>query len=152
MPKSTGFHIIQYPNEVLRQVSEEVDFGPDTVDLANRLQVILSRVNGFAVAAPQIGVSKRAFSYHSKGFRGVLFNPQITDESEEQWIYPEGCLSLPGKYFKLARPRHIKVTGFNSRGEERTFDLSDLQARIFQHEIDHLNGVMVIDHLVQNEQ
>lgn len=151
MPKNTGFHIIQYPSKILRQVSEEVEFDSQAVSLANKLQMILPATNGFAVAAPQIGISKRAFSYNSGKIRGAIFNPQIVDFSEELWMYPEGCLSFPGKYWNIERPRSIKVVGYSSRGDEKVLELTDLEARIFQHEVDHLDGVLVIDHLVKNE-
>jgi len=139
--------IVKHPNPILRQVCEDVDPekpGP----LPSKLAMMMNMVNGFAVAAPQIGRAKRAFVYKISGFgSGLIYNPEIIRSSEEQWTYYEGCLSIPGKFWNLERPRFITVKYQNKDGEKLIMDLDDLPARVFQHEIDHLNGILVIDHI-----
>ena len=139
--------IVKHPNPILRQVCEDVDPekpGP----LPSKLAMMMNMVNGFAVAAPQIGQAKRAFVYKISGFgSGLIYNPEIIRSSEEQWTYYEGCLSIPGKFWNLERPRFITVKYQNKDGEELIMDLDYLPARVFQHEIDHLNGILVIDHI-----
>lgn len=142
--------IVQDPNPVLREVAQEFDFSDpigDRATLSNRLSILLPLSGGYAIAAPQIGISKAAFIYNVEGQRGVVFNPSIIDYSDELWTFREGCLSIAGKFWDIERPRRIKAVGYNSRGEEKTYELTDLLARVFQHEIDHLLGILVRDHV-----
>lgn len=139
--------IVSHPNPILRKVCDDID-PKNPGSLASKLTLMMNMVNGFAVAAPQIGQAKRAFIYKISGFgSGLIYNPEIIYSSEEQWTYYEGCLSIPGKFWNLERPRFITVKYENKAGERLTIDLEDLPARVFQHEIDHLNGILIIDHI-----
>ena len=101
---------------------------------------------GTGLAAPQIGVQKRLFVYDVEDTPGVLINPTIA-ESDGESVYEEGCLSIPGFYFEVTRPRSVRVVGTDLAGNEVDFDTTDFWARMFQHEMDHLTGTLVLQHL-----
>lgn len=104
---------------------------------------------GVGLAAPQVGISIRMFVYDSgvDGQRGALCNPEIVWFSEETVEMEEGCLSIPDIYLPVVRPEAIRVEAQDLSGEAVTIEADDVLARIFQHEIDHLNGILFIDHL-----
>jgi peptide deformylase len=138
---------------VLRQRANEV------TDIDGRLAVIvegmtsaLYEAHGLAVAAPQVGVLKRVFVYDMNEGDGpqVLVNPTIRESSGE-WSYEEGCLSVPGLAWEIVRPRQVEVTGLDLDGNDVTFEADDLLARMFQHEIDHLDGVLLLDRLDEDQ-
>ena len=102
---------------------------------------------GLGLAAPQVGVQKRLFVYEI-GDEGpkVVINPEIT-ESRGEWEYEEGCLSLPGLAFDIVRPKLVTVKGLDLDGNEVVLQGDELLGRIFLHEIDHLDGVLMLDRL-----
>jgi peptide deformylase len=102
---------------------------------------------GAGLAAPQLGVGLRVFSYDVDGVVGHLVNPELTLLSEECQDGDEGCLSFPGLAFPTRRAARAVATGFDMYGEPVTIDGSDLLARAIQHEIDHLDGILFIDRL-----
>ncbi len=103
--------------------------------------------NGIALAAPQIGVQKQVIVWDfGDGERSVIFNPVIT-ESDGEWIYDEGCLSIPGLYVEIMRPKTVLVTGIDLDGNEVSREADELEARMYQHELDHLNGVLMFDRM-----
>src|SRR4051794_15101990 len=108
----------------------------------------LYEANGLAVAAPQVGVLKRLFVYEMPEEDGphAIINPVITESSGE-WVYEEGCLSVPGLAWDIVRPKQVHVTGLDLDGNEVEFEADELFARMFQHEMDHLDGVLLLDHL-----
>ncbi|GAA2782694.1 peptide deformylase [Saccharopolyspora taberi] len=99
------------------------------------------------VAAPQIGVGIRAFSYNVDGEIGYVINPELVEVSEEQQDGPEGCLSVPGLWFDTPRARHAVVRGVDLDNEPVTVSGSGLMARALQHETDHLDGVVYVQRL-----
>lgn len=112
------------------------------------MQELMYTHNGVGLAAPQIGESVRLFVWDIRDGSGpqAIANPQIT----ETWgssIYPEGCLSIPGESFVIERANGIKMSGQNLFGEEIAFEVENLKARVFQHEFDHINGVLVSSYL-----
>jgi peptide deformylase len=107
---------------------------------------------GVGLAGPQVGVMERIFVYEaSEEDSGVLINPKIVERSEEIQTDDEGCLSLPGLYYPVERSYSIVVEGRDGEGNPVTIEAEDYKARIFQHEIDHLDGVLFIDHLSQED-
>jgi peptide deformylase len=102
---------------------------------------------GVGLAAPQIGVSLRVFTYDVEEEIGHLINPELRVVGDEDQDGDEGCLSLPGLTFPTKRRQHVVATGMNMHGEPVTVDGSDLLARCIQHEIDHLDGILFIDRL-----
>lgn len=108
----------------------------------------LYEAQGLAVAAPQVGVLKRMFVYDLHEGEGpqTIVNPTIS-ASDGEWVYEEGCLSVPGLAWEITRPKQVHLTGYDLDGNDVSFDADELLARMFQHEIDHLDGVLLIDRL-----
>ena len=108
--------------------------------------------DGIGLSANQVGLSLRFFVIGMNAFedgRGdsVFINPEILEFSEELWDYEEGCLSVPGIREMVTRPRTIKVKYLDDRGVEHVEVFTDYAARVFQHEIDHLNGIFFVDRI-----
>jgi peptide deformylase len=134
---------------VLRQRANEVtDIDGRLVAVVDGMTHALYEASGLAVAAPQVGVLKRLFVYDMQDETGpkVLLNPVIRESSGE-WLFEEGCLSVPGLAWEIVRPKQVEVSGIDLDGNEVTFEADDLLARMFQHEIDHLDGVLLLDRL-----
>ena len=145
--------ILLYPNPILLRKSTRIDtFDETLVNLSNDLIETMYDADGVGLAAPQIGVNKRIFVMdcsqedENKEFK-VVINPEIEHESEELGSYKEGCLSIPGITEEISRPKVIKVVYQDIKGvlQRNTYD--DLWSTCFQHELDHLNGKLFIDHL-----
>lgn len=101
---------------------------------------------GIGLAAPQVGVQKRVFVYEIEGQPGVLINPEIR-EGDGEWSYMEGCLSIPDVYFEIVRPKEIHIVGRDLDGNEVSLEADELTSRLFQHELDHLDGILMLEHL-----
>ena len=101
---------------------------------------------GVGLAAPQIGVQQRFFVYDHDDRPGVVINPVIV-ESRGEAAFIEGCLSIPGLSFEIVRPAEIHVKGYDLAGNELDLELDDFACRVFQHEIDHLDGILLESHL-----
>jgi len=99
------------------------------------------------LAAPQIGVGLRAFSYHVAGERGYVINPEVVELSEEVQDGPEGCLSVPDLWYPTTRAQHAVVRGVDLRNEPVTVKGDGLMARCLQHETDHLDGMLYLERL-----
>jgi peptide deformylase len=102
--------------------------------------------NGLALAAPQIGVQKQVVVWDFGEDPLVVFNPEIV-ESDGEWVYDEGCLSIPGLYVGIVRPKCVHVRGIDRDGNPVEWEADEVEARMFQHELDHLNGVLLIERL-----
>ena len=102
---------------------------------------------GAGLAAPQLGVGLRVFTYHCDGVEGHLVNPTWTAVDEEYQDGEEGCLSIPGLYFDCRRHRDVVARGWNMHGEPVEVEGSEMLARCIQHETDHLDGVLFLDRL-----
>lgn len=116
------------------------------VRLAEDMLTTMYEAPGLGLAAPQVGVQKRLFVYDAGDGPSVLVNPVIS-ESDGEWVYDEGCLSVPGLSWEIVRPKQIHLTGYDLDGNEVSFDADELLARLFQHELDHLDGVLLLEHL-----
>jgi len=132
---------------VLKQkTTDVVDIDGKLARLAKDMFTTMYDAPGLGLAAPQVGVQKRFFVYdHGEG-QGVLINPVIKEQRGE-WDYKEGCLSVPGLYFHIARPKEILIGGYDIDGNEVEIEADELEARLFQHELDHLDGVLLVEHL-----
>jgi peptide deformylase len=106
--------------------------------------------NGLALAAPQIGVRKQVVVWDFGDEPLAIVNPEIV-ESDGEWVYDEGCLSIPGLYVELLRPKQVLVRGVGLDGEEIEIEADELEARMFQHEIDHLQGVLMFDRMTSDQ-
>ena len=150
--------IYLYGADVLRRVAEPADLSDKTAiaGLVQDLKDTLKVADGCGLAAPQIGVSKRVVIVdgdvvsdvydYLKGFRRTLINPEIIQESKEQSTYSEGCLSIPGIYCDVARPKKITVRFFDEDLKEVTEEFDNFAARMIQHELSHLDGDLFTDH------
>jgi peptide deformylase len=107
--------------------------------------------NGVALAAPQIGIQKQIFVWDlGEGDKDVLFNPEIV-ESDGEWVFEEGCLSIPGLYVEIARPKTVLIKGLDIDGDEVEYEADEFEARMFQHELDHLHGVLMFDRMTPDQ-
>ena len=133
---------------VLRTPSDEVRaFDRDVAALVRDLLETVDHPGRAGLAAPQIGVGLRAFSYNVDGVIGHVVNPVIVELSEETQDGDEGCLSVPGIWAPTVRAMHAVVEGFDVHGEPLTLEGSGLMARCLQHEVDHLDGKLFLDRL-----
>ncbi|MFL6074628.1 MAG: peptide deformylase [Mycobacteriales bacterium] len=138
-----------FGDPVLRTVAEPVvDFDRELRQLIQDLDETMREAAGAGLAAPQIGVSLRAFTYHTgEEEHGHLINPELTVVGEEYQFGEEGCLSIPGLTFDCRRHLQVIAKGMNMYGDPVVIEGSDLLARCIQHETDHLDGVLFIDRL-----
>lgn len=144
-----GIRLIGDP--VLGTPSEPVrDFGPMLERLVSDMEQTMLAVDGAGLAAPQIGVSLRVFTYSVEGRTGHVVNP-VLEVSEDYQDGPEGCLSVPGLGFVTPRRRWARVTGQDIRGRDIAVEGDGLLARALQHETDHLDGRLFISRLAAAE-
>lgn len=153
-PASSPYAIRIVGDPVLRQKTPEMtDIDGKMAALVEAMFEAMYAAPGIGLAAPQVGVKQRFFVYDlgdDRGGQQVLINPVITG-SDGEWTYEEGCLSVPGQYFEITRPKVIEVTGRDLDGNEVSFEADELLARLVQHELDHLDGVLLIDHLDEDQ-
>ncbi len=145
--------IRKYGAPVLRQRAETVTvFDEKLARLAADMMATMEAANGVGLAGNQVGILERIFvadtaSFELSGKKIAVVNPEIVFRSSEEVIGEEGCLSIPGLYADVRRPKKIKLAGQNLKGEKMELDAEDMIARVFCHETDHLNGVLFVDHL-----
>jgi peptide deformylase len=101
---------------------------------------------GVGLAAPQVGVQKRFFVYDVGEGPGVVINPEIIESSGE-WVHDEGCLSVPGLFWPIVRAKEVLLVGLDIDGNDVAFEADELLARMFQHEVDHLDGTLLLARL-----
>ena len=106
--------------------------------------------NGLALAAPQIGVQKQVVVWDLGDEPLAIINPEVV-ESDGEWVYDEGCLSIPGLYVEMLRPKTVLVRGVGLDGNVIEIEADELEARMFQHEIDHLQGVLMFDRMTPDQ-
>ncbi|HUF33156.1 MAG TPA: peptide deformylase [Acidimicrobiales bacterium] len=134
---------------VLQQRAAEVtDIDGRLARLADDMIVTMYEAPGVGLAAPQVGVQKRIFVYDAQDEQGpkVIVNPTIS-ESRGEWTYEEGCLSVPGLSWEIVRPKEVHLTGYDLDGNELSIEADEYLARIFQHELDHLDGILLLERL-----
>jgi peptide deformylase len=132
----------------LKSRATEVDrFDESLASQVSRMAGLMNDALGIGLAAPQLGVSQRLLVYRVGPDAPVvaLANPEIEWRSEEADILEEGCLSLPGVQLDIERPIHVRVRARDEQGAVRTVEASGLEARVIQHEMDHLDGVLILD-------
>ncbi|MEH1013365.1 peptide deformylase [Micromonospora sp. CPCC 206060] len=137
-----------FGDPVLRTPAEPVvDFDAELRRLVADLTDTMREQNGAGLAAPQLGVGLRVFSFEVDDVLGHLVNPVLDFPDEEEQDGPEGCLSIPGLYFDTKRRMNVIAKGFNSYGDPMQIVGTGLMARCVQHETDHLDGVLFVDRL-----
>jgi peptide deformylase len=137
-----------FGDPVLRTPAEPVvDFDKELRRLVRDLTDTMRDANGAGLAAPQLGVGLRVFTFHVDDVLGHLVNPVLEFPDEEEQDGEEGCLSLPGLYFDTKRRMNVVASGFTEYGDPVRLVGSGLMARCVQHETDHLDGVLFVDRL-----
>ncbi len=157
--------IVAYGDPVLRKVGKEIDKDyPNLNELITNMKETMYNASGVGLAAPQIGKAIRLFVVDAspfaedkdlsaeerevlEGFNRVFINPEIIEEEGEEWVFNEGCLSIPDVREDVWRKPEITIAYQNENFEKQTEKLSGLAARVFQHEYDHIEGVLFTDKL-----
>jgi peptide deformylase len=140
----------QYPDPVLRMKAREVEeFDESVTDLAERMTRLMDEARGVGLAAPQVGVLRRVLVYRTAEEEPpvALVNPRLVSSGEDTEIADEGCLSLGAAsvVVEVERPLTVSVEARDPDGNEVRIDVEGLQARVIQHELDHLDGVLILD-------
>jgi len=138
--------IRQYGDPVLRMRAREIeDVDDDVRRLAERMTALMHEAQGVGLAATQVGVLRRIFVFSDAGEDRVLVNPVLTKRSDQLEMDDEGCLSLRNVLVPVERPVSVTIEGLDADGEPVKLDLELPSARIVQHELDHLDGVLIVD-------
>lgn len=150
------YPIIAYGDPVLKKVAEDIsqDY-PDLQQLIADMYETMYEAGGIGLAAPQIGKSIRLFIVDTAPlerkdvpeFKKVFINASILEEYGDDWKYDEGCLSIPGVRGEVSRPSKLKIHYFDENWKEHTEELDGMPARIIQHEYDHIEGILFVEHL-----
>ena len=139
--------IRQYPDVALRMSARPVEeFDDELRSLTERMERLMTDALGIGLAATQVGIIRRLFVFQPQEDEiAVVVNPEIVERSEETSVADEGCLSIQGILVPVERAVTITLAGRDANGEEVRFELDDIYARAAQHELDHLDGVLIID-------
>lgn len=139
--------VLHHPSPVLKGRAREIDPGADSGlrELVRAMAETMYAESGIGLAAPQVGVDKRVIVFDVDDRLAALCNPVITEFGDEKVVDEEGCLSVPGVNVPVERSRRIVCEGLTVEGRPITLDAEDLLARVLQHEIDHLDGVLILD-------
>lgn len=150
------YPIVAYGHQVLKKQAEDIVQGEiDVVQLAEDMFETMHHAQGIGLAAPQIGKSIRMFIADASpledeqigDWRQVFINPEILEETGDEWAFEEGCLSIPTIREDVIRLERLKIRFFDENWEEHTEVFDGMQARIIQHEYDHIEGILFTDHL-----
>ena len=147
------YEIRKVGDPVLRKRATEVsDIDAALKRLTDDMAVTMYEAPGVGLAAPQVGVQKRLFVYDLGDGAGAqtLINPEIV-EFDGEYVFEEGCLSVPGLSWEIVRPDHVHVTGLDLDGNEVSIEASGYEGRVFQHELDHLDGVLLLERLDEDQ-
>ena len=146
----------QYPDPALRNAATAVAEVDDEVQqLAERMLDVMERAHGVGLAAPQLGILRRILVYRAsdEDEPKVLINPELVERSDETEVGTEGCLSLLGGELQVPVARHlrVRVSGRDVSGDAVDIDVEGFEARVIQHEIDHLDGILIFDRAEDQE-
>ena len=143
-----SYDIRTYGDPVLATPAGEVaDINGKVVRIVDEMFETLYRSDsGIGLAAPQVGIQRQIFVWDMDDDPRVIINPRIV-ESDGEWVYDEGCLSIPGLFVEMTRPKRVLMVGVDLDGREVSVEADELEARLFQHELDHLNGVLMFDRM-----
>ena len=147
--------LIKYPNDFLRCKTREVKVSelkdPKIQRIVFDMVKIMDVEKGVGLAAPQVGSELRICTIKIGDEAYILINPKIKSSSRKKDIFEEGCLSFPGKFFPVERPIKVKVQARDMEGKKFKIKADGLLARVLQHEIDHLEGILVIDRAMKEK-
>ena len=143
----SGYDIRVIGDPILRQTAREItDIDGALVRLVDDMLETMYEAPGIGLAAPQVGVQKRLFVWDVGAGPEAIINPEIV-ESDGEWLFEEGCLSVPGLSWEILRPKIVHIVGRDLDGNEVSFEADELESRLFQHEMDHLDGTLLIERL-----
>lgn len=126
------------------------DIDGQLAKVCDEMLVTMYEAPGSGLAAPQVGIQKRFYVYDYGDGPGVMINPRIV-ESDGEWVFEEGCLSVPGLSWDIVRPKTVHVVGYDLDGRELSFEADEFLARLIQHEIDHLDGKLLLEYLTDDQ-
>jgi len=148
------YPIVAYGDPVLKKRATDFEKGTDVSTLVEDMFETMYNAHGVGLAGPQIGIDKRIFVVDGNpmdeeitDFKKAFINPEILEEEGEEWAFDEGCLSIPGVRSEVFRMPRVKIRYYNEQWQEYTEVYEGIRARIIQHEYDHIEGVLFIDHL-----
>ena len=130
--------------------SPVTDIDGKLVTLADEMLQVMYDRPGIGLAAPQVGIQKQFFVYDIGDGPATLINPVIK-ESRGEWVYEEGCLSIPDLYVEIVRPKEILIAALDLNGNEIEIEADELLARLFQHEFDHLHGTLMFERMTPEQ-
>jgi peptide deformylase len=137
--------IRKYPDPILEKKAEKVEnLNGEVKELIRQMKEVMMAADGAGLAAPQIGVSKRIIIVNTKKGPKAFINPEVISFGKRRKENQEGCLSFPGLWLKITRPQEAIISATNEEGKEVVIEVRDMLALIFQHEIDHINGIEFI--------
>jgi peptide deformylase len=143
--------IRQYGDPVLKQRTRDVEeIDGKVASLVDAMLETMYAAPGSGLAANQIGVQRRIFVYDIGDGAHTIINPQIV-ESDGEWTYDEGCLSVPGLSWEIVRPNAVHLVGLDLEGNEVSIEAAELEGRVFQHEMDHLDGILLVERLDEDQ-
>lgn len=143
----SGYDIRIIGDPVLRQKAREItDIDGSLARLVDDMLETMYEAPGIGLAAPQVGVQKRLFVWDVGAGPEAIINPEIV-ESDGEWLFEEGCLSVPGLSWEIVRPKIVHIVGLDLDGNELSFEADELESRLFQHELDHLDGTLLLERL-----
>ncbi|KAJ0971690.1 hypothetical protein J5N97_019649 [Dioscorea zingiberensis] len=148
--------IVEYPDPILRARNKRINtFDENLKKLAHEMFDVMYRTDGIGLSAPQVGINVQLMVFNPAGERGegeeiVLVNPIVYKVSKKAVLFNEGCLSFPGIYADVERPASVKIDARDITGGRFRVNLSELPARVFQHEFDHLQGVLFFDRMTED--
>src|SRR5450759_528162 len=147
MAGMSTYSVRTYGDPVLKQVARDVDqIDGALARLVDDMVDTMYDAEGAGLAAPQVGVQKRLFVYDVGAGPEVMINPTII-ETDGEWYHDEGCLSIPGLRLGIIRPKQVHISGYNLAGKEISIEAYEFLGRVFQHEVDHLDGVLMVERL-----
>ncbi len=150
---SDTYPIVTYQAPSIRERSIEVSIEEITTkefqDYLDKLTKTMRVEDGIGIASPQVGINKRIFIANIKGKNIVFINPLIIKKSETTLITEEGCLSVPGVWGTVSRPKKISIEAIDRHGRKLNMDLKNMDAIVFQHELDHLDGILFVDKVIE---
>lgn len=137
-------------NPLLRERAADISSVDDSIrQLGEEMILLMKKKNGIGLAAPQVGISKRIIIAMLKKKPTIMINPRILSFSVDTEVEEEGCLSVPNVFDKVSRSIGVSLEYLDTEGKKKIKNLSHLEARIVQHEIDHLNGVLFVDRVAK---
>ena len=140
--------IVKYPAAILKKQARIIqEITPDLLALIAQMELAMEKNRGIGLAAPQVGISKQIIVIKDEKKIQVFLNPKLVSKSKKQKTDEEGCLSLSGLFLPIKRAESIRVSCSTKKGKSIIIEASGLAARIFQHEIDHLYGKLIIDRI-----